>query len=351
VKVRALVVGLGSIGQRHARNLRSLLGEDLVLSALRSGRGGPVVTSQLGAQAGDPAADCDGGVFSDLEQALASRPGIVVVCNPTSLHVGVVAAAVRAGAAVFVEKPLSHGPEGLDELAALVAEREAVVAVGCQLRFHPALLAAHALLEQRALGRLIRVHAEVAEYLPSFHPYEDYRQSYAARADLGGGVALTQIHEIDYLRWFFGMPASVFAVGGHLSELEIDVEDSASALLSCEVDGAPLAVHVHLDYLQRPASRTCSIRGVDGAIELDLRRPSLRFTDSDGQVVREERFEAFERNDMFLDEMRHFLAATRHEHPVAVSLQDGIDAVRIAVAIGRSLRSGELEQPAFPPPG
>lgn len=342
--VRALVVGLGSIGQRHARNLRDVLGPTLVLSALRSERGGRVITAQLGAVEGDPETDCNGGVYTDLEAALAQRPQIVLVCNPTSLHAEVTAASVRAGAAVFVEKPLSHEPEGLEELARLVAERDAVVTVGCQLRYHPTLRRARQLLEEGVLGRLIAVHAEVGEYLPSFHPYEDYRRSYAARSDLGGGVVLTQIHEIDYLQWFFGPPASVFAVGGRLGELEIDVEDTASALLACCVEGRPLPVHVHLDYLQRPSRRSCSIRGTDGSLELDLRQPSLRWSDDAGTVILEERYEGFERNDMFLDELRHFLAAARHEEAVAVSLQEGIDAVRIASALRRSLVTGELER-------
>jgi predicted dehydrogenase len=188
------------------------------------------------------------------------------------------------------------------------------------------------------------VHAVQAEYLPLFHPYEDYRRSYAARADLGGGVVLTQIHEIDYVHWLFGMPSSVFAVGGRVSELEIDVEDTASALLAYKLDGKALAVHLHLDYLQRPSTRSCTVIGENGVIAVDLRQPSLTWSDAKGKVVREERYPGFERNQMFLDEMRHFLAAARREEPVEVDLAHGIDTLRIALAIRRSLSSGELER-------
>jgi predicted dehydrogenase len=344
MNVRALVVGLGSIGQRHARNLRSILGDDLTLFALRSRRGGCIVTDQLVSADGDPEADCDGGIFTDLDQALASGPDIVVVSNPTSLHAEIVDAAVRAGAAVFVEKPLSHALRGINELAQLVADRNAIVSIGFQFRYHPALLSMQALLDDRVLGRLISVHAVQAEYLPLFHPYEDYRRSYAARADLGGGVVLTQIHEIDYVHWLFGMPSSVFAVGGRVSELEIDVEDTASALLAYKLDGKALAVHLHLDYLQRPSTRSCTVIGENGVIAVDLRQPSLTWSDAKGKVVREERYPGFERNQMFLDEMRHFLAAARREEPVEVDLAHGIDTLRIALAIRRSLSSGELER-------
>lgn len=338
--LRALVVGLGSIGQRHARNLRTILGDELVLSALRSRRSSPVVSDQLSSIAGNPESDCDGGVFVELAAALAARPDVVIVSNPTSLHLEVASAAVLAGAAVFVEKPIAADLRGIDDLGRLVAERDAVLAVGCQLRFHPALLRLRELLGTGVLGPLVAVHAEQAEYLPSFHPYEDYRLSYAARRELGGGVVLTQIHEIDYLTWIFGIPSSVYAVGGHLSSLEIDVEDVASALFAHDFGGRPLPVHLHLDYLQRPSRRTCRVTGEAGTIDVDLRSPSLRWTDADGETVVLDAYPEFARADMFLAEMRHFLAAVRGEHPVAVDLADGVAALRVAIAVRDSIRSG-----------
>ena len=197
--VKALVVGLGAIGQRHARNLRQLLGDELELSAMRSRTGGVVVGDDLTASMGRPDADCDGGVFTDLEEALDQRPDLVLVCNPTSMHLPVARAAVDAGAAVFIEKPLSNNMEGVDELVRLVEDHDAVVAVGCQLRFHPALKQLHRLLQAQALGRLVAAFVEEGEHLLSYHPYEDYRCSYAARHELGGGIVLTQIHELDYI--------------------------------------------------------------------------------------------------------------------------------------------------------
>lgn len=344
MSVRALVVGLGSIGQRHARNLRSILGGELVLSALRSGRGASIVTDQLASRAGDPGADCDGGVFTNLDDALSAQPDVVIVCNPTSLHAEVTAAAVRAGAAVLVEKPLSHELDGLEDLVGLVAAEDAVVSVGFQLRYHPALLSLRALLGQGVLGRLVTVEAVQGEYLPSFHPYEDYRGSYAARAELGGGVVLTQIHEIDYLHWLFGVPESVFAVGGHTSDLEIDVEDNVTALFAYELAGRPLGVSLHLDFLERPPVRRCRVVGEDGTITVDLRTPALTWTDADGVIRLRQEFGDFERAQLFVEEMRHFLAAARHEEAVAVDVAHGLDTLRIALATRRSMERGSLER-------
>ena len=140
------------------------------------------------------------------------------------------------------------------------------------------------------MGRIVAVRAEVGEYLPGWHPYEDYRQMYASRAELGGGVVLSQIHEIDYIYWLFGMPRRVMAIGGHLSSLEIDVEDTASILMECVVDGRPIPVHLHQDYVQRPPSRTCQVIGDEGKILVDFRNLCVKHFDGSGSLAAETSF-------------------------------------------------------------
>ena len=347
MKRRVLVVGLGSIGQRHARNLRTLLGEELLLSALRSRR--PEAASTDESLSNASAVDCNGGVFYDLDDALASRPEIVIVANPTSLHLATASAAVRAGASVFIEKPISHDLTGVAEFAALVEERNATVGIGCQFRCHPALIELKTRLSEGALGQIISAHAEQGEYLPSYHPFEDYRTSYAARSDLGGGVILTQIHELDYLHWLFGLPRTVYAVGGRTGALEIDVEDNVDALLGYGKHERPLSVHTHLDYLQRQPRRRCRVVGEDGSIEVDLLAPSLVWTDARGEVRMEEDYPWLSRPWLFLEEMRHFLDAVQRDTPVQVDPAHAIDTLRIATAIRESMRSGlpqRLDGPA-----
>jgi predicted dehydrogenase len=342
VSTRALVVGLGAIGQRHARNLRDLLGDDLVLSALRSGGGGAKVTDQLTVAEGSPDDDCDGGVFYDLDRALEARPDIVVVASPTSTHVDMARAAVEAGADVFIEKPLSDSEKGVHELLEAAERRAAVVAVGCQLRFSPALRRLEELLAANELGSLVTVQVEQGEYLPAWHPYEDYRQSYAARRELGGGVTLTQIHELDYVRWLFGAPRRLFAVGGRFGSLDIDVEDTVSVLLECETYGRPLPVHVHLDYLQQSPRRGCRVVGEAGVVDLDLRAPSLTRRSASGQVLEQENFAGHTRAQLFRDELADFLRCCRERSAPAVGLEDAADTNRLALAILRSMSERTL---------
>lgn len=344
ISMRALVVGLGAIGQRHARNLRMLLGDDLELSALRSRRRSQVVSDDLGVVEGDPEADCNGGVFSDLDDALRQKPDMVFVCNPTRLHVPVAMAAIERGAAVFLEKPVSDDMADAERLLCAARDHAVLVAVGCQLRFHPALQRLKLCLAEERVGQPIAVHVEQGEYLPSWHTYEDYRDSYAARRDLGGGVLLTQIHEIDYVHWLFGMPRRLFAVGGTLGALGIDVEDSVSALLCHEPNGRQVPVHLNLDYLQNPPRRRCRVVGTEGTIEIDLLAPSLTWTDPTGLVVDRDDFAGFNRSQMFVDELASFIDNVRNRTSPAVGLSHAVGSLQIVTALRRSLERGTLEE-------
>src|SRR5262249_3203022 len=126
----------------------------------------------------------------------------------------------------------SHTWDGVDRLSRTVATRGVVAMVGSQWRFHPCVAAARGLVaDDDPLGPLVGAEIEYQEYLPDWHPYEDYRQSYAARAELGGGVVLTQIHDYDIACHLFGIPVAAKAAGGHLSSLETDVEDTVDARL------------------------------------------------------------------------------------------------------------------------
>jgi predicted dehydrogenase len=144
----------------------------------------------------------------------------------------------------------------------------------------------------------------VGHYLPDWHPWEDYRQSYSARADLGGGVILDAIHEIDYIRWLLGQVAGVFCLADKLSGLEIDTEDSAALLLRFE-NGA--IGEIHLDYIQRAYSRTCQIICEEGTIRWDYMAAQVRWYSAHKKTW--QYFDtpaSWEANEMYLDEMRHF---------------------------------------------
>ncbi len=337
--MKFLLAGLGSIGQRHARNLRTLLGDEVELLAYRRRRSSPVIGPDLRAVEGDPEREYGIRAFDRLEDALAERPDAVFVTNPNHLHVPVARAAAEAGCHLFLEKPVSHDLEGVAELADLVERNGLVCLVGYQLRFHPALPELRRLLGEGGLGRVVGVRLVFGEWIPGWHPWEDYRETYAARADEGGGVLLTQIHDLDWLYALFGLPRRVFAFGGKLSSLDLDAEDTASVLLDY---GFP--AHVHQDLVRRPPVRRCEVIGEAGVADWDSYGNTLTVVPSEGEP-RVTGFAGFERNQLFLDELRHFLACLRGEEQPVVDLPAGIETLRIALAAKRSLETGRVETP------
>jgi predicted dehydrogenase len=341
-KLKILICGLGSIGQRHVRNIRRIEGDRVELLAYRCRGRGHVLTTDMQIKHG-ASVDEEYGIrsFTTLAEALSERPDAAVIANPTSEHVRTARAAAEAGCHLFIEKPISHSTVGLDDLVDGVERRGLVGFVAFQFRFHPGLQRVHQLLSTKALGSIVAAHIVSGEFLPAWHEYEDYRDTHPARRDLGGGCLNIQSHELDYAQWLFGMPSRVYAVGGHLSDLEVDVEDSVSLLLSCGSDGRRFPVHVHLDYLQRPPQRVCEVIGDRGKVRYDYYLNQLALHTINATDARIESFEPFDRNDMFVEEMRHFLACVRGIERPIVDLREGIRSLRVAMAAHESLRTGE----------
>jgi predicted dehydrogenase len=341
--MKVLMVGLGGIGQRHVRNLRAILGDQIEILAYRTRKLPTVLTDRLQVEAGsDLASKYAIHSYDTLSEALDQRPQAVFICNPSSLHIPVALQAARAGCHLFIEKPLSNDQSGLDELQALVTQNNLVVYVAYQMRFHPCLQKTYAWLSAGRIGPVIAGRVEVGEYLPGWHTYEDYRQMYASRHELGGGVILSQIHEFDYLYWFFGLPYKIFTIGGHLSSLEVDVEDVASTLMEFHTHGNRFPVHLHQDYIQRPPSRTLQLVGDHGKILVDLVRQTACCYDQEGILTEEANFESFQRNQLFLNELNHYLACMRGELKPQVSLADGRQSLRMALAARESMETGKV---------
>jgi len=340
--MKILMVGLGGIGQRHVRNLRTLMAADTDIIAYRYRDNPQVLTDQLEIEAGNSLTEKYSiRVYATLEDAIFQKPDVVFVCNPSSLHIPVAIQAAQAGCSLFIEKPLSHTFENVEELIKLVETRNIKATVGYQMRFHPCLARLQSLLQDKVAGRIISVRAEVGEYLPGWHTYEDYRQLYAAKSDLGGGVILTQIHELDYLYWLFGFPTRIFSIGGHLSSLEIDVEDTADILMECIVENQVVPVSIHLDYFQRPPVRICEVLCEHGKILVNFREFSIKVFDTSGNQIENISFENHGRNQLFLQQMKRFIEYLEGHSEMPVTLQDAANSLKIALAAKKSLHTGK----------
>jgi len=216
--------------------------------------------------------------------------------------------------------------------------------VGFQYRFHPSLVRAREWIQGGALGEVVSARAQWGEHLPSWHPEEDYRRSYAARRDLGGGALLTLCHPFDYLRFLLGEVRAVTAESARRSGLEVDVEDTAHVILRF-ASGALGAVS--LDYVQRPRAHAFEVVGRKGRIVWNEGEGIARLQDGEtGEVEACAPPPGFSRNAMFLDEMGHFLECLEGAAAPRCTLEDGIQALRISLAAERSARLGRTVEVA-----
>ncbi|MDV6345520.1 Gfo/Idh/MocA family oxidoreductase [Nitrosomonas sp. Is37] len=321
--MKALVVGLGSIGVRHLNNLYSLGVREL----------GAVRTRNL-----PPPREIipkDVTFFQDLDFALSQKFNLVIVANPTSFHLETLVKALKAGSNVYVEKPLAHERQYLTELTPYLISTEPKVLVGCQLRMHPGLQKIEEWINESKLGKIYSVQVDLGEYLPDWHPWEDYRQSYAARADQGGGVILTLIHELDYLHWLFGKPKNVYAIGGHRTSLEVTVEDTALITLETE---RGICIQLRMDYWRKPPTRHMNIVAEKGIVDWDY-HTRLTTLKQNGKILDQiELPPTWDRNELFLSMMREFLEGLSKGSTPRVTLQDGIDVLQTALTAKESIQ-------------
>lgn len=337
--MKYLIAGLGSIGRRHFRNLRALGENDIILYRTHHAS---LPDDEL---AGFP-------VETDLGRALDRKPDAVIVANPTSLHLDVAVPAAEAGCAILLEKPVSDSLAGLDELAVAAIRSGSRILVGFQFHFHPTLRKAAELIREGVIGQVLTIHIHWGEYLPNWHPWEDYRRSYAARADLGGGVLRTLTHPLEYLNWLAGDVERLWSFKGHISPLEMDVEDVAEIGLrfnSGAIGG------VHLNYVQRPAVHRMEIVGTSGTLRWDNADGVLRFYrmpapfgtwSADPPLPVLEQFtppEGFDRNVLFFEQMRHFTAVARREVEPVCTLEDGRRALILALAAEAASREMKMQ--------
>ena len=329
--MKGLLVGYGSIGRRHLTNLHSLGVDDWGI--VHTGRG----TLPL-----EP--PCPVRTYGRLADALDQEmPTFAVVANPTNLHVASALACVDAGCHVLLEKPVSHTLDGLDDLEAAAAANGVQVLVGFQFRFHPALERMRELLRSGALGAPLHARVVWGEHLPSWHPWEDWRISYAARSDLGGGVHHTICHPFDYLRMLFGDPVGVTARLSEKGPLGLDVAEAAEVLLRFD---EAVTVQVHLDYWTRPTTHRVEITCTDGSIAWDYMSADFRVWDGDAGSWRPEPFPGVDdRNDLFVAEARHFLDVVAGRSEPRCTLADGVEVVRLCAAIERAATADDTHLP------
>jgi len=321
--VKVAIIGCGSIGQRHARNLLDLGIRDLLLVDQQRELARSVAFA-LGARS-----------VATATEAYSQSPEVAMVCAPTSYHIPLAWEALNANCHLFIEKPLSHSMKGAEELVSAAQAQNRLVLVGYNFRFDPILIRVAQWLAIGSIGHITSARFDFGSYLPGRHPGEDYRAGYGARRELGGGVVLDASHELDMALWLFGWPEEIHAIGGKYSDLETDVEDLTEILLGY----GDKIVSIHLDYIARPAERRFEVIGTEGRIKADLfLRQARRFDVRENQWVEYESCGSIE--ETYKHEVRHLLDCIAGKSKPIIGGNSAIETLLLTERVKQSIRFG-----------
>lgn len=319
-----LVLGAGSVGRRHLRNL---VGLGCRVSAMDPR------ADRLDAAAGEVPLV---GRYLTTDAPLADPFDGVVVASPPSFHVDQCVAALEAGRHVLLEKPVSPDLESAERLEGAASGASASLLLGYTYRWWPPLQRFRALLAEGAVGRPLHARFVMSAHLADWHPWEPYQEFFMASRELGGGALLDESHFIDLMLWFFGMPASVFARVERVSDLEIDTDDNVDAVISYE---SGVRASMHLDLFGRPHEKYISITGETGTLHWSFEPNRIRLGREAGHAWHDEVFEG-ERNDMFVALARDFVQLVRGQGEPGCTIRDGVDVLRVVEAMRQSSASG-----------
>ena len=314
LKYKILICGVGSIGERHIKNLLSLGYQNIILYRKKKL---PLRNIKN-----------DFPIFTSLKKALAQKPDVAFICNPTHLHIQTAIECAQNGCDLFIEKPLGHKFEDCIELKKILKKNKQKAMVGYMSRFHPCLIKGREWIENDKIGKVIFARTQWGEYLPDWHPWEDYRLSYAARKNMGGGPSLTLSHEIDTMLWYFGKVNIVKGLPNYNSELDISTEHSIDLLLSFK---SGVTANIHLDYVQQMPTRIMEIIGTKGKILFDYYKNQISLKQNSSKKIRSKKLDSFKRNDLFISEVKYFFKCIKENKNPVPSIDIGSEVVKIAL--------------------
>lgn len=298
--MRFLIIGGGSIGKRHIKNLRILGFTDIICLKRKV----------------DPefAEENNVKVITDIAQIGITSIDAVIVCTPTSLHNEGLEIAAELKAAIFMEKPLIHDKKGFIEAKHILAGFQQPFFIGFMLRFHPLVQKIASLLKDKYLGEVYSARFEFGSYLPYWHPWEDYKNSYASQKQLGGGVINTITHELDLIQYYFGDPLTINCTKLNLNKLHLEVEEIAEGVFEYKNK----IVSLHIDYLQKDYDRKIRILCDDGSIDWSWHENKI--------IVKQHKkqpeyyhVENFDVNQLYIDELKQFIQIVKENtshHPL-----------------------------------
>lgn len=324
--MKVFVIGCGSIGERHIKNLQNLSLYDI--SSFDSDQN----------RLTDIKKKYNIDTFNSLDKGLSQNPDLVLICTPPSNHLLIANQAIKYDTNIFIEKPISNKLEDVDELLNKAEKKKKLIFVGYNWRFNKGIKLLKNKIENNEIGKIFYGKAEFGQYLPDWRPWQDYKKSYTAREELGGGIILDGSHEIDYINWFLGEIKEVSCFAHKLSNLKVNVEDVADIILKFKKNKIG---SIHLDFIRKGYSRNCTIIGDEGTLYFDYADQIVY-----QYLIDENKTEQYnvktDPNEMYIEEMKHVLDCIKNNKKTLIDGKNGKMILEIALAAKKSAKIGEI---------
>lgn len=339
-----LIIGLGSIGQRHLRNLK-LIQPKSNFYVIRSNKGKstPLLNNFNQVLKGDIKKKYSLKYFNSIYQLYKNNIKIdcAFVCTPSSKHIPQVIELLKYNIHCFIEKPLGSSSKLLSKLESLLKKKKKIITMmGYQLRFNPLIEYLNKVIKKRSpIGKLLYANIHHGENIKDFHPYENYKISYAANKKLGGGVILTQIHEIDYFLHLFNdyeIKKATFN-SSKISDLDIDVEDIFSSNFLLKKNNNKIFCNINLNYFEKPKKRKIYLIGNDGTLVACLNTQKIHiFKNGKKRILQFN----FKKNDIFIKEIKYFISKVKSKKliPKDLNIFNGIKTLRFALKLKKNYK-------------
>ncbi|MBE2281647.1 MAG: Gfo/Idh/MocA family oxidoreductase [Ignavibacteriaceae bacterium] len=308
------VIGFGSIGKRHIDNLLNLGLNTITLLRVRNSK------SHSGFLE-----------VNNFEDFVGSGLDFVIISNPTALHYEFLSKLLNLNCNIFCEKPLVANLIEAISVKESLTLYSGISATAFNMRFHPVIIRLKDILESNIFGKVLHARLFVGQYLPDWRPNIDYSESYSAIRELGGGVTLDLVHEIDLAIFLFGKPDNEFkSISGKYSNLKINTEDITEIIYKSKSGNL---ISIHLDYIYRGYKRKIEIITEKCNINCDLFKNEISIIDEKGLTIEVYNFEEFNRNDMYYDLIKSYLDSIQLKKEFTPNLKDGLESNLIALDV------------------
>lgn len=319
-----LIIGCGSIGKRHIRNLISIGINKDNLNCVETRDDRIKEVNDYGIK----------NTFKNLDDAIDKKKyDAAIVCSPTSMHIDQCIKLSEKKIHLLIEKPLSRDLHNIDKLIENVKKNNLVVLMAYVFRFSPQVQKMKELIDKKIIGKIYYARGEFSEYLPDWHPYEDYRSFYMAEKSLGGGSILDQSHIFDLVHYLLGEFKTVKALNRKISDLEVNADDISELIVELK-NG--IVASLHTDIFGRKHEKFLEIKGSEGNIKWDFYKNEVSFYDPKEKELKIYSKFSTDSNIFYINEINHFIDCCQNSKKTIAPLEDGIDTMKLILAAEKS---------------